>query len=107
MGPIVVLVVLVTLDRRKWRAIKTHLSFSDDVDHTRSVAEQMVTQGLPVTFEDRDGRPEIRYSNRYARRVHAAVERLMVTPAVLTPASDRQWAGSLTARQRPAQWRNL
>lgn len=79
-GPTAVLAVLVTLDRRKWRAMETHFSFSDDVDHTRSVVEQMVAEGLPVTFEDRDGRAEIRYSNRYARRVHAAVERLMAAP---------------------------
>jgi len=75
-GPVVVLTALVVADRRKWARMETSFAFTDDELAMRAVADQLVAQGLPVTLDVEDWGPRLRYRNRDAARVHAALNDL-------------------------------
>jgi hypothetical protein len=70
-GAAVVVLALVVADRRKWAGMETGFSFTDDVATTRAVADRLTARGLPVNFDAE--RRSLRYRNRDARRVHAAL----------------------------------
>ena len=72
-GPVVVLVSLVIADRRKWGRMETGFSFTDDVATVRAVADRLTARGLPVTLDEERGGPSLRYRNRDAKQVHAAL----------------------------------
>ena len=72
-GPVVVLVTLVVADRRKWGRMETGFSFTDDVATVRAVADRLTARGLPVTLDEERGGPSLRYRNRDAKQVHAAL----------------------------------
>jgi hypothetical protein len=72
-GPLVVLVALVIADRRKWGRMETSFSFTDDVATMRAVADRLTARGLPVTLDEERGGPSLRYRNRDAKQVHAAL----------------------------------
>ena len=72
-GPVVVLVALLIADRRKWGRMETGFSFTDDVATMRAVADRLTARGLPVTLDEERGGPSLRYRNRDAKRVHAAL----------------------------------
>ncbi len=72
-GPLVVLVALVIADRRKWGRMETGFSFTDDVATMRAVADRLTARGLPVTLGEERGGPSLRYRNRDAKQVHAAL----------------------------------
>ena len=75
LGPVAVVSALVVLDRRKWSGTVVGFSFTDDLAATRTVADALIAQGLPVVLEERPpGRPALRYAQRNARRVHVALE---------------------------------
>lgn len=76
-GSAAVLLALVALDRRKWRAMEAGLSFTDDAALTAAVADRLVADGLPVRLDESRGRPGIRFANRYRWRVEAALEGLL------------------------------
>ncbi|SDN75344.1 hypothetical protein [Geodermatophilus sp. DSM 45219] len=76
LGPVVVVTGLVALDRRRWAAMTTGLSSTDDAAATRVVADLLVARGLPVEVDEQ--RPGLRYAHRDARRVHAALQDLGV-----------------------------
>lgn len=74
LGPVVVVTGLVALDRRKWAAMSTSSSFTDDVAATQAVADQLNALGLPVDVEEvPPGQPALRYAHRHARQVHTAL----------------------------------
>jgi hypothetical protein len=77
-GPVVVVLVLVAADRRKWSRMETSFSFTDDPAELRTVADRLLAQGLPVRVEEDQG-PAITYRHRDARRVHAALRQLGIT----------------------------
>jgi hypothetical protein len=77
-GPLVVLVALVIADRRKWGRMETGFSFTDDVATTRAVADRLTARGLPVTLDVDQWGPSLRYRNRAAARVRAALADLGV-----------------------------
>ena len=73
LGASVVVLVLVVADRRKWARMQTGFSFTDDVVTMRAVADRLTAQGLPVTLDEERGGPSLRYRNRDAKQVHAAL----------------------------------
>jgi hypothetical protein len=78
-GPVAVVTALLAADRRKWARMETTFAFTDDVLAMRAVADQLVAQGLPVTLDVEDWGPRLRYRNRDAARVHAALNDLGIT----------------------------
>ncbi|MGY1720168.1 hypothetical protein ACI8AP_20275 [Blastococcus sp. SYSU DS1021] len=81
-GPAAVVTALVVLDRRKWRAMETGFSFTDDPALTAAVVDRLVADGLPARLDQGPGRPGIRYANRYGRRIETALG------ALLSPRTD-------------------
>jgi len=75
-GPLVVVLALLVADRRKWARMQTSFSFTDDVATMRAVADQLTARGLPVTLDVERWGPSLRYRNRDAKRVHAALHDL-------------------------------
>jgi Flp pilus assembly CpaF family ATPase len=72
-GSVVVVLVLVVADRRKWGRMETTFAFTDDVATMRAVADHLVARGVPVTLDVESWGPRLRYRNRDAKRVHAAL----------------------------------
>jgi hypothetical protein len=78
-GPVIVVLGLVVADRRKWARMETTFSFTDDVLAMRAVADELVARGLPVTLDVESWGARLRYRNRDAKRVHAALADLGIT----------------------------
>jgi hypothetical protein len=72
-GPVIVVIALLVADRRKWSRMETSLSFTDDAARVRAVVDRLVARGLPVVVDEEVGRPRLRYRNRDAARVRAAL----------------------------------
>jgi hypothetical protein len=79
-GPVVVVLGLVLADRRKWGRTETGFSFTDEAADVHRVGDQLVARGLPVRVEERERSPRLRYRNKDARRVHAALADLGIIP---------------------------
>jgi hypothetical protein len=75
-GPAAVVLALLAADRRKWARMETSFAFTDDVAAMRAVTDQLVARGLPVILDIEDWGPRLRYRNRDAKRVHAALHDL-------------------------------
>jgi hypothetical protein len=78
-GPVVVLISLIVADRRRWAGMQTSFGFTDDAAETRRVADLLVAGGLPVSVDEDDWGSSLRYRNRDAARVHAALRELGIT----------------------------
>ncbi len=73
LGAAVVVLGLIVVDRRKWGRMETSFSFTDAVATMRAVAERLTARGLPVTLDEESGGPSLRYRNRDAKQIHAAL----------------------------------
>jgi hypothetical protein len=76
LGPVVVVLALVSADHRKWSRMETSFSFTGDAELTRVAADRLAAAELPVAVTAEDGQLNLRYPNRYAGRVHAVLESL-------------------------------
>lgn len=72
-------------DRRKWAAMSTSYSWTDDLSATQEIADLLTRAGVAVSVEVDDfGQPMLQYLNRDRRHVH----RVFRSAALPSPPKD-------------------